>query len=277
MTCGGRLGVGNDARYNKTRCFDPLPFPDFAKLPVELRDTLTELGECLDTFRKERLAAHSHLTITGLYNTLERIRELENGADVPPLNDAERDLKDAGHVQILKEIHDDIDRAVLEAYGWSDLAPALVGKPGATTPSPHKSSEQEQAEEELLSRLVALNQERATEEARGYIRWLRPDYQIPKLAHKAPQRAEQQTEADLVMVEPSGASKWPSDAFEQLRVVRDALAKSVAPVEAAHISAQFKGGRRRLERVETVLARMTEMGIARAQPEGDTKRYFLPR
>jgi hypothetical protein len=27
LAAGGRLGVGNDPRYNKTRCFDPFPFP----------------------------------------------------------------------------------------------------------------------------------------------------------------------------------------------------------------------------------------------------------
>lgn len=34
-------------------------------------------------------------------------------------------------------------------------------------------------DETLLERLVALNTECATEEARGHIRWLRPDYQNP--------------------------------------------------------------------------------------------------
>ena len=33
LATGGRLGVGNDPRYNKTRCFDPFPFPDCADEP----------------------------------------------------------------------------------------------------------------------------------------------------------------------------------------------------------------------------------------------------
>ena len=70
--------------------------------------------------------------MTGLYNSLERLRELAAGADVPPLSEAERDIKDAGQAQVLRDLHDDIDRAVLDAYGWSDLIPALVGRPGAT-------------------------------------------------------------------------------------------------------------------------------------------------
>ncbi len=28
LAAGGRLGYGNDPRYNKTRCFEPFPFPD---------------------------------------------------------------------------------------------------------------------------------------------------------------------------------------------------------------------------------------------------------
>ena len=103
-----------------------------------------------------------------------------------------------GLVSVLKGIHDDIDRAVFEAYEWSDLIPALVGKPGATIPSPHKAPEQEEAEEDLLSRLVGLNKERAAEEQCGLVRWLRPDYQISKLGHKVKTPdAGQQVEAQL--------------------------------------------------------------------------------
>ena len=89
--------------------------------------------------------------MTGLYNALEHLRELENRCEVPPLTDSERDVHQAGLISALKEIH-----------------------------------EQDQAEEELLGRLVALNVERAVDERRGVVRWLRPDFQIPKLAAKAP-------------------------------------------------------------------------------------------
>ena len=54
---------------------------------------------------------------------------------------------------ILKEYHDNLDTAVAAAYGWpADLT-----------------------DNEILIRLVALNQERVREEAAGQIRWLRPD------------------------------------------------------------------------------------------------------
>lgn len=73
----------------------------------------------------------------------------------------------------------ELDRAVFAAYGGSELAEKLVGKPCATTPFPDKSEVHAEAEEELLSRLVVLKAERAAEEARRRILWLRPDYQNP--------------------------------------------------------------------------------------------------
>ena len=30
LAAGGRLGIGNDARYNKSRCFEPFPFPNLS-------------------------------------------------------------------------------------------------------------------------------------------------------------------------------------------------------------------------------------------------------
>ena len=68
--------------------------------------------------------------MTALYNVLERVRELENGCDVPPLSAKEKDIHEAGLVSVLKDIHDDIDRAVFEAYGWADLIPAAGGQAG---------------------------------------------------------------------------------------------------------------------------------------------------
>lgn len=283
---GGWQGVGNDPVYSHTTCFDPFPFPlccaplDQEKDPVlqAQADRLAELGERLDAFRKERLAEHDFLTMTGLYNVLERLRELENGCDVPPLTIKEKAIHEAGLVSVLKEIHDDIDRAVFEAYGWSDLADSLVGRPGATMPSPHKSADQEAAEEELLTRLVALNRERAAEEKRGIVHWLRPDYQIPKLGAKVPKPADgEQLSVDTTPIEIAETPKWPSDALDQIRLVRDVLAKAQRPARPDEISVQFKGGRNRAERIARVLDHMVETGVARRDLQDGESRYFLPR
>jgi len=216
------MGIGNDPVYAKSQTFDPFPFPDLS-MRQALQDRLRELGESLDSFRKERLATHNFLPMTGLYNALERLREIENGCTVEPLSHAERDVHVAGLISVLKEIHDDIDRAVLGAYSWDDLGSVLVGKPGGTVPSIHKSEQQLEAEEELLRRLVALNHERAEEEKHGNIRWLRPEYQIPKLGTKA--RRAKTDELDLEVIETFDKPKWPGDDLAQIRLVRDVLAK----------------------------------------------------
>ena len=262
-------------RYRKTVTFDPFPFPDLSRAAAA---TLADLGERLDAFRKDRLAAHDHLTMTGLYNAMERLRELDAGAPVDPLSDAERDTHAAGQISILKDLHDRIDRAVLDAYGWADLAPALVGKPGGTVPSRHKTPEQDAAEEELMMRLVALNRDRAAQEARGDIRWLRPEFQVPKLRHKAPQPARsEQMEADIGLVAAVAEPiPWPKDGLDQIRAVRGVLAEADAPVLATELNAQFKGGRKRGERLADLLTLMAETGMVRRDASAGQPRYFVP-
>ena len=282
IEAGGWLGMGNDPRYSKSRTFDPMPFP-VGEGSDNSGEALTELGDRLDSFRKERLAEHDFLTMTSLYNVLERGRELENGCDVSPLTAKERDIHEAGLVSVLKAIHDDIDRAVFEAYGWADLIPALVGKSGATMPSPHKTPEQEEAEEELLTRLVALNQERAAEERRGIVRWLRPDYQKPKLGHKVktPEDVEQ-VEAQLVVPETAdGKPAWPEDELDRIRVVRDMLGRAPAPLAPEALSAAFRGRNSapRKKRVEQVLQTLVAAGVAQQGIDGQDggSRFFIPR
>jgi hypothetical protein len=217
--------------------------------------------------------------MTGLYNVLERLRELENAADVPPLTEQERAIHEAGLVSVLKELHDEIDRAVFEAYGWADLSPHLVGKPGATTPSPHKSEAQERAEEELLTRLVALNRERAEEEARGLVRWLRPEYQIPRLQKSVALPSGAQIEADIVVPDGAGRPKWPTDPFQQIRDLRELLARAPAPLTPDLLATAFDGRLtdKRRARVSQVLETLVVTGAARTgQLDGET-RYFVPR
>ena len=265
---GGWQGVGNDPVYQHSNTFDPFPFP------ISSTPRLAELGERLDAFRKERLAAHDFLTMTELYNALERLRQLDAGIGVP-LSKAERGIYDAGQIAILKELHDEIDREVFAAYGWSDLADRLVGKPGGTIPSPHKSEDQHAAEEELLVRLVALNQQRIAEEKAGLVHWLRPDFQRPRLANKV--KGETQIEADLgeaVLVE---ETKWPVDGLDQIRSVRDLLALAAAPISVSTLAAAFAGRNtpKRRQRVEQVLETLVATGTVRH--DDATSGYYLPR
>ena len=93
-----------------------------------------------------------HLLLTEMYNVLEKLRAGE------ALNAKEKQIHDAGLVSVLRQLHDDLDAAVFAAYGWP---PTLT-------------------DAEILERVVALNAERAKEEASGLVRWLRPDYQNPE-------------------------------------------------------------------------------------------------
>ena len=256
-------------RYFHTAAFNPFPFP---VLTDEQSAKLDQLGERLDAFRKERLESHDFLTMTDMYNVLERLRELEQG-EGEPFSQKERDIHEAGLISVLKDIHDDIDREVFAAYGWEDLGERLVGRPGATTPSPHKSEDQEAAEEELLTCLVALNQERAAEEKRGLVRWLRPEYQKPRLAHKV----KGQDDLDIELVEAGVVEEraWPKEEREQFATMRDVLAEAEAPLPAEALAALFKGRNtpKRKQRVVRVLEIMADMGGARRGEDG----YFLPR
>ena len=169
------------------------------------------------------------------------------------------------------------------AYGWADLIPTLVGKPGATMPSPHKTPEREEAEEELLTRLVALNQRRAEEERRGTVRWLRPDYQIPKLGHKVktPEDVEQ-VEAQLVMPAPAdGKPAWPKDEMDRISIVRDMLSRAPGPVAPETLGVAFSGksSARRTKGVEKALQTLVAAGVAQQETDGQVgdSRYFIPR
>jgi hypothetical protein len=272
LAAGGRLGMGNDARYNKTRCFETFPFPEATP---EQAERIRLLAEQLDAHRKRVLhpspsgrgagGEGQSITLTGLYNVLEKLRAGET------LTAKERALHEQGLVSVLKTLHDDLDRAVFAAYGWEDLAAVLVGRPGATTPLPDKPAEQAEAEEALLHRLVALNAQRAAEEAQGLVRWLRPDYQNPQGAAVAVQTqadlGEAEAEAAGLPASRQGAQNWPKDLREQIQAVRGLLSGVPQSVDA--LAARFK--RKPSKAVQTVLEALEGLGLARrvAQPDGE--------
>ena len=139
-------------------------------------------------------------------------------------------------------------------------------------PSPHKTPEQEEAEEELLTRLVALNQERTAEERRGTVRWLRPDYQKPKLGHKVrkPEDVEQ-VEAQLIVPAPAdGKPTWPKDEMDRISIVRDMLSRAPGPVAPETLGVAFDGknSARRTEGVEKALQTLVAAGVAQQGIDG---------
>ena len=263
LASGARLGMGDDPRYSKTRCFDPFPFP--ADVPEPLKARIRAEAESLDGLRKQVLADHADLTLTGLYNVLEALKAGR------ALTDKERDVHDRGLVTLIRQHHDAIDAAVAEAYGWDDCAKSpspLAGEGGAPLgaegegpamsiadkslsaadaagPSPVASrhplpqGERGLSDEEILTRLVALNKERAAEEAKGIIRYLRPEFQAPGAT--APQVNATLDLGEAPAAAPAAVIPWPKTMAEQITAVAAILAASPTPQHPRDIARAFKG------------------------------------
>jgi restriction-modification enzyme MmeI-like protein len=249
LRSGGWLGVGNDPRYSKSKVFDPFPFPDPNNIQ---KQTVRVFAEELETHRKRVLAAHSHLTLTSLYNVLEKLRA---GTKPDELEKSARRIFDDGLVLIMKETHDKLDTAVAEAYGWSaDLS-----------------------DDEILAKLVALNKQRSEEEKRGLVRWLRPDYQIPRFAKGVDKQAAKeegtQVTAELIAAVEQKPS-FPSGAVEQTAAVFAALAAASEPLDARGLAAQFKRAKTTEKKIGDVLASLARLGYVTSE---DGKTFALRR
>jgi len=256
LAVGGRLGVGNDPRYNKSRCFETFPFPDEdTGLTPELRQHIALLAEQIDAHRKHQQAAHTGLTLTGMYNVLEALRE---GRE---LTVKEKTIHTQGLVSVLKDLHDELDAAVLQAYG--------LGSPTSN--------------DALLTHLVALNAQRAAEEKAGHIRWLRPAFQNPA-AHKALQNQEllvpvvQGLQAEIALetaqtpantqTKDAATQPWPSALPEQVRALAQVLASQPGALTVANIEARFKGRGPWKKGLPRILETLEALGRARREGDG---------
>jgi len=220
---------------------------------------IRELAEQIDAHRKRQQALYPGLTLTGMYNVLEKLGTAE------PLTEKERAVHEQGLVSVLRELHDALDAAVLAAYGWSDLAPALVGRPGGTTPTEAKAPEQAEAEEELLLRLVALNAERAAEERRGLVRWLRPDYEVRARGAAQTEAETEAAGATSVPTVTAARRPWPKTLAEQAQAVRAVLAGGV-PVTVEELAGTFQRAPR--GRVADLLETLVSLGQAQRLDDG---------
>jgi hypothetical protein len=119
-------------------------------------------------------------------------------------------------------------------------------------------------EETILHRLVSLNAERAAEEHRGLVRWLRPDFQSPGGAPAT------QGEAELVTTVPAAAAgpnpDWPKTLPEQFQALRAALAARPGPAGAADLAQGFTRAPR--AKVAELLETLASLGHARRLDDG---------
>src|SRR5262249_55728915 len=138
----------DDLRYTPSDCFETFPFPqDFETLPH-----LETAGRAYHDHRAALMVSRNE----GMTKTYNRFHDsTETGDDI----------------QRLRELHAAMDRAVLDAYGWHDLAaraaPIFLDESDEDDhtyqgrlfwPSDFR--------DEVLARLLALNAERHAEEVR---------------------------------------------------------------------------------------------------------------
>jgi len=259
LATGSWLGVGNDPVYAKSRCFDTFPFPDDdTGLTDALRTRIAQLAEQIDTHRKRVLgllpdtaAPPRDVTLTGLYNVLQALREGR------ALSAKEKTIHTHGLVGVLRELHDELDAAVRAAYGLAADA----------------------STDDTLGRLVALNAQRAAEEASGRVRWLRPAFQHPSVPLQDALMLENKEllvqvnkgpEADLALK--SGATveaqPWPATLPEQVRAVAAVLAASAAPLPVTALEARFKGRGPWKKGLPLILETLAALGRARCDAPG---------
>jgi len=262
VTAGGRLGVGNDPRYNQTRCFETFPFPTpETGLTLALSARIASLAEDIDAHRKRVLSAGNALTLTGLYNVLEALREGR------VLTAKEKVIHDAGLVAVLKSLHDELDAAVLAAYGWANL----------------NLPRDEQTLLALLFALNALNAQRVDMEANGNIAYLRAEYQNPALRGVAVEVVAEQTTLAIETPQASDAVAapkqrtvakarkltWPRTLPELMKTIATLLTGSAAPLTTAQVAACIGGKADAKSQLPDILATLVALG--RAQQVNETQ------
>jgi hypothetical protein len=240
MATGAWLGVGNDSNYNHSDCFGKFPFPNTT---VEQKQQIRIIAENLDSHRKGQQALYPTLTITDMYNVMEKLRTGE------ALNAKDHMIHEQGLVSILLQLHKELDAAVATAYGWSANL----------------------TEQEILEKLVALNKERAAEEARGLIRWLRPEYQSPEGVEQTGIVIEEmETVATITSAE---LLEWPKTLSEQAQAVHRILQQQQHPISAIDLVKSFKPAKgkskasRQLQ-LENLLDTFHTLGLVRKTEEG---------
>jgi hypothetical protein len=246
LASGSWLGIGNDPVYAKSRCFDPFPFPE-ATEPQKGR--IRNLAEKLVAHREA--AQGRGITITGMYNLLAKLRV------GTPFSAAERDQHQLAQTEILRELHDGLDLAVAEAYDWpADLADA-----------------------EILERLVAMNHERSAEEARGLVRWLRPEYQAPASVQPLAKPIFEPDPKDVESVAEAatGTQPWPKDVKEQLAALRSLLMGSARLWTLEEVGAVFKSRGRYREGIASHLDTLAVLGVITQVETTDGPKFHRPQ
>jgi hypothetical protein len=127
-------------RYSASDCFSTFPFPS-----TSLRTSISSVEKAGENFYNARaeFMADNHLGLTKSYNALT---DCECGDE---------------RIVQLRRLHEEMDGAVLEAYGWADIE-----VPPYCPGTPEEEAAVEAFNDEVIDRLYVLNAERAAEEER---------------------------------------------------------------------------------------------------------------
>ena len=142
----------DDINYSPSDCFETFPFPE----AWEAHPTLETAGRVYYEYRSA-LMVDNHEGMTKTYNRFHDIYENN------PL------------ITELRELHTSMDRAVLDAYGWTDIPTdceflldyEIDEATWGRKKKPYRYRWPNSVRDEVLSRLLALNADRATAEARA--------------------------------------------------------------------------------------------------------------
>ena len=142
----------DDLRYTPSDCFETFPFPE----SWETRSDLEAVGKEYYDFRAV-LMEHNDEGMTKTYNRFHD--PYENDTDIAEL----------------RRLHTAMDRAVLNAYGWTDISSdceflldyEIDEETWGKKKKPYRYRWPDEVRDEVLARLLELNAKRATEEARA--------------------------------------------------------------------------------------------------------------
>jgi hypothetical protein len=160
----------DDARYIPTDCFATFPFPN---------DVIAN-ASCSDEALLASCGALAHLPKSGneYYSFRSSLMELNKEGLTKTYNRFHDPHETSPEILKLRELHEAMDRAVLEAYGWHDLAQTArceflldyeeddeeTGKKKSKKKKPWRLRWPDDFRDEVLARLLELNEQRHKEE-----------------------------------------------------------------------------------------------------------------
>jgi len=142
----------DDLRYTPSDCFETFPFPN----GWESHPALEAAGKTYYEFRAGLMVRNNE----GLTKTYNRFHDPD---------------EDSPDILKLRELHEAMDHAVLDAYGWTDIPTTCEflldyedeEEGSSRRKKPWRYRWPDDVRDEVLARLLALNAERAAEEARA--------------------------------------------------------------------------------------------------------------